>query len=106
MTKADSLVVPSLWEGAPTVILEAMAASLPILATNVGDIPYMIQNGIHGILVERNVTSISRGLTHLLNNGNDVERMGMEAKKRVKKFFDSKHVANQVEKAYRVLDKS
>ena len=49
--KADMFVLSSLWEGYGIVLLEAMAHSLPIIATNVGAIPELVRHGENGWLV-------------------------------------------------------
>lgn len=49
---ADLFVLPSLWEGLGLVFLEAMAASLPIVATTVSAIPEVVEDGVSGWLVE------------------------------------------------------
>src|SRR5659263_306892 len=48
----DIFVLPSIAEGFPFVILEAMAANKPVIATNVGGVPEIITNNVNGILVE------------------------------------------------------
>ena len=48
----DIFVLPSISEGFPFAILEAMAANKPVIATNVGGVPEIITNNINGILVE------------------------------------------------------
>ena len=50
----DAFILPSLWEGFPSVILEAMAAKTPVIATDVDGTPEMIEDGINGFLVPPN----------------------------------------------------
>jgi glycosyltransferase involved in cell wall biosynthesis len=47
----DVFVLPSLQEGLPTVLLEAMAARKPVVSTNVGGVPYLLQDGFNGFMV-------------------------------------------------------
>ena len=47
----DCLVLPSLSEGMPLVVLEAMAAAIPVIASAVGDVPRLLLNSDHGRLV-------------------------------------------------------
>ena len=49
--KCDLLIVPSLQDQSPKVILEGMANGIPVIATNVGAIPQIIQNGVNGLLI-------------------------------------------------------
>ena len=48
---SDALVLSSAWEGMPGVVLEAMASRLPVVATSVGAVPEMVENGTHGFVV-------------------------------------------------------
>ena len=68
--RANLFVLPSEIEASGIVLLEAMAAGLPIVATRVGGIPEIIHNGVNGILVERGdnrqlATSIITSLRHV-----------------------------------------
>jgi glycosyltransferase involved in cell wall biosynthesis len=49
---ADVFVLVSKWEGSPTAVLEAMTYGLPVVATPVGDVPFLVQDGVTGRLVE------------------------------------------------------
>ncbi len=48
---ADVLVLPSFAEGVPVVLMEAMAAGLPVIATRIAGIPELIEDGVSGLLV-------------------------------------------------------
>jgi len=47
---ADAFILPSLFEGCPNVLCEAFASGLPVLASRVGDIPRLVEDGVNGLL--------------------------------------------------------
>lgn len=51
MESSDIFVLPSLFEGMPMTLIEAMGTGMPILASNVGGIPDMIENEKSGLLL-------------------------------------------------------
>jgi glycosyltransferase involved in cell wall biosynthesis len=64
---ADIFVLPSRSEGSPLVLLEAMQARLPIVATSVGAVPDTVQNGISALLVPpRDPAALAAAVTRLL----------------------------------------
>ena len=65
----DIYILPSYHEGFPRTIWEAMANSLPVVATNVGGIPNYLENNKNVILIEpKSVEEIVLGISKLLNN--------------------------------------
>ena len=71
---ADIFVLASIFteedrEGTPTSIMEAMAAGLPIVATKVGGIPYLVKDGINGLIVgQGNVAELTAALSKIATN--------------------------------------
>jgi glycosyltransferase involved in cell wall biosynthesis len=66
---ADIYAIPSYHEGFPRTIWEAMANSLPVIATNVGSIPYYLQNNENALIIEPyEITSLVTAIETLINN--------------------------------------
>jgi glycosyltransferase involved in cell wall biosynthesis len=66
---ADLFVLPSLSEGSPNVLLESMAARVPILATKVGGVPELVKDGESAILVlPADSESLKKAIIELLMN--------------------------------------
>ena len=100
MHQADVFALSSLSEGLPVVILEAMAAGLPIVATKVGGIPDIVEEGVNGYLVNaKSSEEIADRLLILLQN--DEMREEIAAKNREKaKLYTWDKIADIVEKIY------
>jgi colanic acid/amylovoran biosynthesis glycosyltransferase len=71
----------------PTVIMEAMAAGLPVVSTRIAGIPEMIDDGQTGALVEaRDVPALAEALQRYLQDATLAERHGEEGRRAVRKF--------------------
>lgn len=93
-SKADIFVLPTYKDCYPLVILEAMNYSLPIITTNEGGIPDLVENGSNGLLVSaHNPDELSEALVLLINDKQLREDMG--AKARIK--YENNHTINHFE---------
>jgi glycosyltransferase involved in cell wall biosynthesis len=76
---ANLFVLPSHSEGSPNVLLEAMAAGLPIIATAVGGVPEIVRNGEEAVLVEKqNPKVLAQAIARVLQD-NKLQRQLAEA---------------------------
>jgi glycosyltransferase involved in cell wall biosynthesis len=104
MRSCRVLVLPSLSEGLGRVLIEAMACGKPVIGTNVGGIPSLIQDGVNGFLVPPNdPRALAEKLVYLLSNEDEAVRMGGKGKEFVAQTFSTeKYVRGYAE----VLDES
>lgn len=101
MKTFDLFVLPSLWEGFGLVLLEAMAASRPIVATRVSAIPEIVLDGETGRLVSpRDVPSLVRAITDMLRDPATAERMGRAGRSRVEREFSSGKMVERTHQLY------
>lgn len=97
----DIFVLPSLFEGLPNVILEAMAMKIPVIATKVGGNPDILSNGENGFLVPvRNVQQLALALEKLIADDNLRAQMGAINRQKVQDHFLWSKTAENVEKVY------
>jgi glycosyltransferase involved in cell wall biosynthesis len=74
---SDALLLPSLDEGLPTVILEAMACGIPVVATDCGGVSEAITDGVEGLLVPpRDSAALAQALERLWRDPQLGARMG------------------------------
>lgn len=98
---ADIVVLPSLLEATSLSGLEAMSCGKPLIGTNVGGIPEIIDDGITGILIkEKSVDSIVEALDILLSNNKLAIDMGRRAREKAVYEFSWKVVAKRTEEIY------
>ena len=99
----DVLVLPSIHtEGLPLVVLEAMAAALPIVATTVGGTPEAIRDGHDGLLVPpADAAALANALDRLLADALLRRRLGESARRRVVRDFSMAKCAHAIFDLYR-----
>jgi glycosyltransferase involved in cell wall biosynthesis len=97
----DIFVLSSEMEGLPITLLEAMAYKRPVVATCVGEIPRVIQDGQSGLLVPNGDSrAMSSALLELLDDSQRCFRMGEIGRKIVEEQFTLERMYREVEKVY------
>ncbi|MGK7905029.1 MAG: glycosyltransferase family 4 protein [Hormoscilla sp.] len=90
MSQASVFVLPSLSEGLGRVVLEAMATGTPAIASNVGGIPDMVQEGINGFLVPPgDEKALADRFRWMLEHPTDAKEMGRHARDFAEQFFST-----------------
>lgn len=90
----DLFVMPSLWEGLPIALLEAMASGRAVLCSSVGSIPGVVHHGENGWLVEPgNAQELRDGLLALISDAGLRARLGARAREQVIVRFDVERTA-------------
>jgi glycosyltransferase involved in cell wall biosynthesis len=103
LVASDVFVLPSLYEGFGIVILEAMAAGLPVISTNVGGPPNILTEGVNGYLVEvKNCGQIADRVIQILNDQRLKEKMSKNNLVEVKKY-SWESVTAQVESLFKSI---
>jgi glycosyltransferase involved in cell wall biosynthesis len=97
----DVLAVPSISEGEPLVVLEAMEAGVPIVATRVGGIPRQVRHERDGLLVPPgDPVALSNSILRLLQHPADAEQLARTAQERVRATFSYEAMLNKIERCY------
>jgi glycosyltransferase involved in cell wall biosynthesis len=101
---ADIFVLPSRSEGFSNAIIEAMAASLPVVATRVGGNPEAVQHGVTGLLVPAEDPSVlADAVLELLSDSERATAMGEAGRRVAARDFSTDHTVTQVVETYRRL---
>jgi len=100
----DVFFQPSLWEAMSIAVLEAMAASVPVVATRVGENPHILTDGENGLLVEpRDVAGMADALARLVDDAGLRQRLGAAAHATVARRFSVEHMTHDYERIYEEL---
>lgn len=98
---AEILAMPSSREGLPIVLLEAMAASLPVVVTRVGGIPEVVEEEKTGLFVTQEPAMIAQALARLLRDPDFARALGRQARSLIEERYDVRKVARRYEELYR-----
>jgi glycosyltransferase involved in cell wall biosynthesis len=97
----DIFVLPSRSEGFSNAIIEAMAASLPVIATNVGGNAEAVEDGVSGLIVApEDAPALAAAITQLLADSEKAEEMGSAGRKRVEERFTIDAMMRRITRVY------
>ncbi|GJL65082.1 MAG: glycosyl transferase [Nitrospirales bacterium] len=97
----DAFVLPSLNEGMGRALIEAMAAGLPVIASNVGGVPAIVQDGQTGLLVPPgNSDALAEALERYLQSPEWANMIGAAAQEYISTRFDVSSMVRGVESVY------
>lgn len=100
----DVFFQPSLWEAMSVVILEAMAAAKPIVATRVGENSRIIDDGVDGLLIQPgDRDGMAAALCRLLDDPGLTGRLGAAARRKAEQQFSVEHMTHAYEQVYHAL---
>lgn len=105
LNAADGFVLSSAWEGLPNVIMEAMAAWKPVVATNVGGVPELVEDGVSGYIVPpRDPEALAAAMLKMMSLSEDERKaMGQAGRAHIEANYSLDRVVDQWERLYRDL---
>ncbi|NOR17182.1 glycosyltransferase [candidate division WOR-3 bacterium] len=90
-------ILPSRWEGTPSALLEAMAAGLPVIATKVGGVPNIINDGHDGVLVSPNDPDIlAHAIEEVMSNPGLMKKLENNAREKIKQEYSIRNYTNNI----------
>ena len=104
LPQLDIFFQPSLWEAMSMVLLEAMAANKAIVATSVGETPYILEDKVNADVVEsENISQMSDALIKLVDSKSLRQQYGNAARSHYEKSFTAEKMARRYETLYNSL---
>ncbi|MFA5878133.1 MAG: glycosyltransferase family 4 protein [Candidatus Staskawiczbacteria bacterium] len=100
----DIFAFPTHREGLGVALLEASAMMIPVIATNTGGCPEVVDDGKTGILIPlKNVEKLTEAILYLFNNPEKAKKMGQNGRQKILREFDERLVFSILGKEYRRL---
>jgi len=104
LSTSDIFVLPSRSEGFSNAIVEAMAASLPVVATNVGGNAEAVEDGVTGFIVPSDdPAALSAAIIRLISNPSQAKAMGEEGRNLVMEKFTTEAMMSKIAACYKDL---
>ena len=104
LSVCDAFVLPSRNEGMPRALMEAMSMSLPVVATNAGGIPEVVENNVSGLIVPRqNPDALAEGLVKIIHDPVLRRRLGKAARIRILNHFSLEAMVDRYVEFYNSL---
>ena len=101
LARFDIFVLPSLWEGLPLALLEAMAAGVPVVASAVDGVPEVVEDGVNGILVPRgDAGALAGALERLLDNPGEGRVLAAAAEGTIRERFGVRTMMDSLQRLY------
>ena len=92
LQKTDLFILPSFAEGVPVVLMEAMAARVPVIATQIAGIPELVENDISGLLVPAgDADALANAISELIGDKKRRAEMGQAGREKVITEFNIEH---------------
>ena len=97
----EIFLLPSLWEGLPTALMEAMAMKKPVVASAVGGIPELVEHGKTGLLIPpNNPRALAEAVVQLLRDPERAQRMGRAGYEKIQREFSLHTMVARTEAMY------
>jgi glycosyltransferase involved in cell wall biosynthesis len=104
LKRMDLFCLPSLSEGLPNALMEAMAVGCPVIASRVGGVEVLIEDGRNGVLVPPgDPAALERAIEGLVDDPDGRRRLGREARATIEDRFNWEKIAEQYERLFEEL---
>lgn len=101
LAASDIFVLSSRWEGLPYTIIEAMMARLPVVATHVGGVPELVEDGVTGFLVPpKDPRALAEAIQKLLDDPDLRNKMGRAGQEKALREFTLDRMLRETERVY------